>query len=94
MYLRCRTASFIHLGGDITVYADDVIGVFDIERTTVNPSVNAFLAAAQKSGRIYYCSQDLASMPKSFTLTGETVFVSNVAPGTIKKRWLKHETES
>jgi len=65
------------------VYADDIIGVFDIERTTVNPSVNVFLAAAQKSGRIYYCSLD---MPKSFTVTDEVVFVSNVAVGTVKKR--------
>jgi len=60
--------------------------VFDIERTTVNPSVNGFLAAAQKSGGVYYCSLD---MPKSFTLVSgvnDTVFVSNVATGTIKKR--------
>jgi len=57
--------------------------VFDIERTTVNPSVNEYLKKAQKSGNIYYCSLD---MPKSFIVTDETVFVSNVSAGIIKKR--------
>ena len=78
-----RTVNFIHLGGDVSVCADDIVGVFDIERTTVVPSVNAFLAAAQKSGRVYYCSLD---MPGSFTVTADTVFVSNVSAGTIIKR--------
>ena len=67
----------------MSIYSDDLIGVFDIERTTVNPAVNKFLAAAQKSGGGYYCSFD---MPKSFVLTENTVFVTNVATGTIKKR--------
>jgi len=78
-----KTESFIHLGGDVSVYCSDIIGVFDIERTTVNPSVNKFLAAAQKSGGVYYCSLD---MPKSFVLTKNTVFVTNVAAGTVKRR--------
>ncbi|MCL2019348.1 MAG: DUF370 domain-containing protein [Oscillospiraceae bacterium] len=78
-----KTVNFIHLGGDVSVYCNDLIGVFDLERTSVNPSVNSFLAAAQKSGGIYYCSLD---MPKSFVVTGDTVYVTNVAAGTIKKR--------
>jgi hypothetical protein len=45
--------------------------------------VNAFLAAKQKSGGVYYCSLD---MPKSFVLAGGTVFVSNVSAGVIRDR--------
>ena len=86
MFGMFQKGSFVHLGGDISIYRDDLIGVFDIERVTVNPSVNKFLAAAQKSGRIYYCSPVLESMPKSFVLTNETVFVTNVASQIIKKR--------
>ena len=78
--------NFVHLGGDISVCAEDIIGVFDIERTTVVPSVKAFLAGAQKSGDVYYCSLD---MPKSFVVTANTVFVSNVAVNTIRKRFNK-----
>ena len=78
-----KTARFVHLGGQISIYCDDLLGVFDIERVTVNPAVNTFLTAAQKSGGVYYCSLD---MPKSFVLTDDTVFVTNVAAGTIKNR--------
>ena len=78
-----KTVNFIHLGGDVSVCCEDIIGVFDIEKTTVNPSVNAFLAAKQKSGGVYYCSLD---MPKSFVLAGGTVFVSNVSAGVIRER--------
>ncbi|MCL2638821.1 MAG: DUF370 domain-containing protein [Oscillospiraceae bacterium] len=81
-----KKGHFIHLGGDVSIYCNDLLGVFDIERTTVNPSVNGFLAAAQKSGGIYYCSLDIESMPKSFVVTDETVFVTNVSAGTIIKR--------
>ncbi|MDR2531486.1 MAG: DUF370 domain-containing protein [Oscillospiraceae bacterium] len=76
----------MHLGGDVSIYCDDLIGLFDLERTSVNPSVNSFLAAAQKRGGIYYCSYDLSNMPKSFVVTDDTVFVTNVATGTIKDR--------
>jgi len=57
--------------------------VFDLEKTTVNPAVNAYLAKAQKSGDVYYCSLD---MPKSFAVTDKTIFVTNVAVGTVKDR--------
>jgi hypothetical protein len=57
--------------------------VFDLENTTVNPAVKAYLAKAQKSGGVYYCSLD---MPKSFAVTADTVFVTNVSTGTIKTR--------
>ena len=80
---KSEAVNLIHLGGDVSVYCNDLLGVFDLERTSVNPSVNSFLAAAQKRGGVYYCSLD---MPKSFTVTAETVFVSNVAAGTIIKR--------
>ena len=78
-----KTVGFIHIGGDVSIYADDLIGVFDLEKTTVNPAVNTFLAKAQKSGGVYYCSLD---MPKSFVIAEDTVFVTNVAVGTIKER--------
>ena len=75
--------AYLHLGSDVTVHSGDIIGMFDIERTTVNKSVNEFLKAAQKSGRIYYVSLDL---PKSFALTEDKVYVTNVSTGTLKKR--------
>ncbi|MCL2108074.1 MAG: DUF370 domain-containing protein [Oscillospiraceae bacterium] len=81
-------ASFIHLGGDVSIYCSELIGVFDLERTTVNPAVNRFLAAAQKRGGVYYCAADLEAMPKSFAVTNDTVFVTNVGVGTVRGRFV------
>jgi hypothetical protein len=65
----------------------DVIGIFDMERVTVNSPADKFLRDSQKTGRIYYVSLDL---PKSFVVTAadesELVFVSNVATLTLRKR--------
>jgi hypothetical protein len=74
---------FLYLGNDVTVYSDDVIGIFDIERVTVKKSVNEFLKVTQKSGGIYYASLDL---PKSFAVTDHKVYVSNISTATLKKR--------
>lgn len=79
---------YIHLGGNISVLKNDIIGIFDIEKTTVEKSVNEFLSDAQRKGNVYYCSLD---MPKSFILAGifnenNTVYVTNVAAETLKKR--------
>jgi hypothetical protein len=75
--------AYLFLGSDVTVHSDDVIGIFDIERVTVNKDVNEFLKKCQKSGKIYYVSLDL---PKSFIVADERVYVSNVCALTIKKR--------
>lgn len=73
----------VHLGGNVSVYRDDIIGIFDLERTSVEKSVNDFLAKEQKGGRIYYCSFD---MPKSFVVTSQRTYVTNVSVLTLKAR--------
>jgi len=75
---------YFHLGSDVTVCNDDIIGIFDIERTTVNKAVNEFLKVCQKSGKIYYVSLDL---PKSFVVAQDKVYVTNVSTLTLKKRY-------
>lgn len=74
---------YIHLGNDVDVLEDEIIGVFDIEKVSVVKSVNEYLSFCQRSGKVYYVSLD---MPKSFVVTRECVFICNVASGTIKKR--------
>ena len=34
---------YIHIGGDITLPSDKIIGIFDIEKTSVNKDVNDYL---------------------------------------------------
>lgn len=82
---------YIHIGADEVIRARELIGVFDIERTSVSKDTREYLSAAGKQGRVVYVSD---GMPKSFVVCmdkdlNETVYVTNVSAATIKKRIAK-----
>lgn len=78
---------YLHLGQDTIVNSDHIIGVFDLDNSTVSKHTRAFLTRAQQEGRVVNVS---AELPKSFILCaeagGETVYLSQLAPATLLKR--------
>lgn len=74
---------FLYLGGDITVRADDVVGIFDIEECSVSRVTAEYLNSCQKKGRIVNISDD---MPKSFIVAVDNTYISNVSHSTITRR--------
>ncbi|MCL2632944.1 MAG: DUF370 domain-containing protein [Oscillospiraceae bacterium] len=78
--------AYLHLGSDVNVHSDEIIGIFDTERVTVNKDVNEYLKKEQKKGNIYYVSLDL---PKSFVVASDKIYVTNVSTLTLKKRNLQ-----
>ena len=78
---------YLYLGGETSVWEDSLIGVFDLDNTTVSKSTRGFLARAQKEGTVMNVTADL---PKSFCVAEsggrETVYISPVSPATLKKR--------
>lgn len=79
---------YLHLGNDIIVNEKDIIGVFDLEKSSVSKYTKDFLANATKQGRVINCTDE---MPKSFVVTldrelTERVYISQLACGTLKKR--------
>ena len=78
---------YLHLGGDVSVKADDIIGIFDMDNTTVSAKTRSFLKNAQKNGEIKDVTDDL---PKSFIVTekdGKTqVYISSPSTRTLLKR--------
>ncbi len=80
---------FIYLGSDVVVEDSEIIGIFDIERVTVDRYMKDYLNAVQKKGMVYYVSLD---MPKCFVVCTDTVYVTNVSGDTIKKRFKAAET--
>ena len=74
---------YVSLGSDVSVLKSEIIGIFDIEKTSVVKSVNDFLSRCQKTGKIYYVSLD---MPKSFVVCRDCVYVTNLGAATIFKR--------
>ena len=82
---------YIHIGGDVSLPTYKILGIFDIEKSSVNKDVNDYLMKLQKQGKIYYVSYD---MPKSFIVTEDYVYISNVSVFTLKRRFLDNEIRS
>lgn len=78
-----KRGGFLFLGGEMTVRADEVVGIFDIEECSVSRTTVNFLTACQKNGDIANVSEN---MPKSFIVTVDGTYISNVSPATINKR--------
>ena len=50
---------YIHLGRDYVLNDHDIIGIFNLETTTVSPRGREFLNYAQKNGAVVSLSDDL-----------------------------------
>lgn len=74
---------FLHLGEDTVVNSKEIIGIFDMDTSTVNKATRDFLSLAEKNKKVVYVNYDL---PKSFVVTNDKVFVSPVATSTLLKR--------
>ena len=74
---------YLFLGSDVCVQVSDIIGIFDIEKVTVDKYMKDYLSFCQKQGKIYYVSLD---MPKSIVVCEDTVYITNVSCLTLRKR--------
>ena len=78
---------FLHLGGDCVVPTKNIIGIFDIENTSVSKDTKLFLNAASKKGKVVYVTNEL---PKSFIVCERngklTTYISQISVATLRKR--------
>jgi hypothetical protein len=78
---------YIHLGERISVNDTNVIGVFDIENTTIGQDTRQYLNRLEKAGRAVNVSEE---MPKSFVVcieNGEEIaYISSISVATLRKR--------
>ncbi|MDY2862000.1 MAG: DUF370 domain-containing protein [Oscillospiraceae bacterium] len=76
---------YVDIDTDSLVNGDDVVGIFDLDNTTVNKFTNEFLNKMQAEGKIEYLVSDI---PKSFILMKDgTVFVVELSSQILKKRF-------
>ena len=59
---------YLHLGQNIMVRNQDVIGIFDLDNTTWSFRTRRFLERAEREGRVTAVGDDL---PRSFVLVQE-----------------------
>ena len=78
---------FLHLGQDTVINDREIIGIFDMDKTTISKATRKFLSEAQKSGKIKEVSYEI---PKTFILSAtkesETVYLSQISAATLCKR--------
>lgn len=74
---------YLHIGEDTIIRDKEIIGIFDIDTSTVNKATRDYLAKAEKEKRVNYVNYDL---PKSFIVTDNKVFVSPINTSTLNKR--------
>ena len=79
---------YLHIGNNMVVRFPDIVGIFDIENTSVSKITKQYLYLAEKNGRVVNVSYDI---PKSFVVCcGEkntTVYISPISAATLKKRF-------
>lgn len=78
---------FLHLGQDTVVSFDEIIGIFDMDNTTVSKNTRKFLNLAERRGEVVNVSYEL---PKSFIVCNRMkenkVYISQISSSTLQKR--------
>ena len=74
---------YINFGHGVIVRRDDIIGIFDLDKSTVSKHTREFLSAAEKSGKIVNAFDDI---PNSIILTTDKLYLTHASTQTLKKR--------
>ncbi|MBQ9083198.1 MAG: DUF370 domain-containing protein [Clostridia bacterium] len=79
---------YVHLGQDTVIRLDEIVGIFDLEKTTISRPTRDFLAGATARSEVINVSPE---MPKSFVVTADrsgkhTVYIAQISPATLNKR--------
>lgn len=74
---------YLFLGETTATVSKNIIGIFDMDTSTLNKATRDFLNNAEKTNKVKYVNFDL---PKSFILTDDFVFISPVNTSTLRKR--------
>lgn len=78
---------YLHVGNDIVLKTKDIIGIFDMDNTTVSRQGRDFLPKAQNSGTLINATDDL---PSSYVVTrnggGNKVYISSFSSKVLSKR--------
>lgn len=74
---------YLYLGGETVIKSDKIIGIFDMDTSTVNKATRDYLSKAEKDKRIIYVNYEL---PKSFVVCNDKIYVCPLNTATLLKR--------
>ena len=78
---------YLHLGQDTVVNDKNIIGIFDLDGTTLSKHTKEFLKTVEEEGFVKNVSEDL---PRSFIVceidSRSVVYITNISSVTLQKR--------
>lgn len=80
---------YLHLGQSTVITTKELIGIFDMDNTTVMKSTRDYLTKSEKNGEVVNVSYEL---PKSFVVCTDKnskykkVYITQISPSTLLKR--------
>lgn len=82
---------FLHLGADTVVQTEHILGIFDLDTTTVQKHSREYLNCAEKEGRVVNVSP--FELPKSFVVCDEgekrVIYLSQLSASTLLGRLME-----
>jgi len=77
----------LHIGGDFVIDSNEIVGVFDLDNTTVTKRGAEFINTAYSSGQVVVVDDNL---PKSFVIVdrdeGIIIYITSLSVQTLNKR--------
>ncbi|MFR1518186.1 MAG: extracellular matrix regulator RemB [Clostridia bacterium] len=81
---------YLHIGDNVSIPEKDIIGIFDIDKTTTTGETRSFLSHSEQSGTSITISEE---MPKSFIVVSDQnsrkkqkIYISPISASTLKER--------
>lgn len=78
---------YLHLGENTVVKTNDIVGIFDMDTSTISKHTKNYLSNATKKNRVINVSMEL---PKSYIVCNENgrikVYISQISSQTLMKR--------
>lgn len=74
---------YLHIGNNYSVDVREIIGIFDMDNTTITSCTKKLLDKAEKEKRLFLATYEL---PKTFIITKRRIYISQLAASTLKKR--------
>jgi len=79
---------YLHLGNDVAVKKQEILGIFDLDNTSQSIVTRKYLSAAEKAGSVVNAAG--LELPKSFVVCSsegkQTVYLSQLNSSTLLKR--------
>ncbi|MGN1203259.1 MAG: extracellular matrix regulator RemB [Eubacterium sp.] len=74
---------YLYLGGDTVIKTENILGIFDMDTSTVNKATRDYLSKAEKEKRVIYVNYEL---PKSFIVCEDKIYICPLNTATLLKR--------